>query len=96
MSREDKSWNKMQENGNAADCLCFANAVVKLFDVSNIKPRPFSLPEFSLFLAMDLKSKQICRFCLTTNRPLTNIYKAEIREVPLSLQIVVSVGIEVK
>lgn len=46
-------------------------------------------------MAMELKSKQICRFCLTTNRPLSNIYKANQQEVPLSMQIVSCVSIEV-
>lgn len=50
----------------------------------------------SVFLAMELKSKQICRFCLTTNRPLVNIYKSNNQDVPLSLQVIACVSIEVR
>lgn len=49
--------------------------------------------------ADQLKSKRICRFCLTQEEPLTNIYSSENRKnsrAPLPLQIMACVSIEVK
>lgn len=45
-----------------------------------------------------LKQKRICRFCLTQDEPLTNIYSNENRKnsrAPLPLQIMACVSIEV-
>lgn len=49
-------------------------------------------------LCDQLKQKQICRFCLHQDVPLTNIYSSENRKnsrVPLPLQIMSSISIEV-
>lgn len=48
--------------------------------------------------AEQLKLKRICRFCLTQDEPLTNIYSNENRKnsrAPLPLQIMACVSIEV-
>lgn len=45
-----------------------------------------------------LRSKRVCRFCLTDDEPLTSIYDRSIRgknPVPLALQIMACVAIEV-
>ncbi|XP_059614212.1 transcriptional repressor CTCF-like [Phlebotomus argentipes] len=49
-------------------------------------------------LKVELKNMRICRFCLNRNEPLTNIYSIENRlnrSVPLPLQIMACVAIEV-
>lgn len=46
----------------------------------------------------ELRSKQICRFCMSTEEPLTDLYSNENRlksRVPLPLQIMACVSIEV-
>lgn len=48
--------------------------------------------------SMELKEKLICRFCLTQDDPLTNIYSTKNQQNPqasLSLQIMACVSIEV-
>lgn len=47
---------------------------------------------------LELRSKRICRFCLSTEEPLTDLYSNDNRlksRVPLPLQILSSVSIEV-
>lgn len=49
-------------------------------------------------LKLQLKTKQICRFCCSTTDSLSNIYSAENRKqskVPLPLQIITITNIEV-
>lgn len=50
-------------------------------------------------LISELKDKRICRFCLTQEEPLSNIYSNENRlnfRAPLPLQIMACISIEVK
>lgn len=42
-----------------------------------------------------LREKKICRFCMDETGPLTNIYEKDNKSVPLPLQIMACVAIEV-
>lgn len=62
------------------------------------KPEMGSSPQSQDDLAVVLKNKRICRFCLSQKEPLTNIYSKENRvnsTAPLPLQIMSCVSIEV-
>lgn len=56
------------------------------------------MSDTTLEFTNQLKAKRICRFCLTQDEPLTNIYSTENRKnlrAPLPLQVMSCVSIEV-